>query len=214
MYLPPLFEESRLEVLHRLIRSHALGTFVLSHGGELVANHMPFLVDTRGGPYGTLRSHVARCNPLWQCLSDSVEALAIFHGPDAYVTPSWYPSRQADGKVVPTWNYAVVHAYGRVRAIDDPDWLLDHVTQLAGDQEAGRPQSWRPSQAPQDFIEQMLARIVGLEMPISRIQGKWKVSQNRKGEDRLGVVAGLESSGTDACRAMAALVKERLNPTS
>jgi len=212
MYLPQIFEESRLTVLHRLIRSHALGTFVVLHGTQLVANHLPFLLESGEGSYGTLRAHVARSNPLWRCLDAPVDALAVFQGPESYITPSWYPSKRADGKVVPTWNYAVVHAYGRPRAIEDPRWLLDHVTRLTDQQESQRPQPWRPADAPPDFIEQMITHIVGLEMPISRIEGKWKVSQNRKLADRLGVAAGLESSGTEVSSAVADLVMERVTP--
>ncbi|MGB6451592.1 MAG: FMN-binding negative transcriptional regulator [Steroidobacteraceae bacterium] len=209
MYLPQQFEETRLDVLHQLIRSHAFGTFVIPGDAELVANHMPFLVSPGGGPAGTLHAHVARSNPVWKQLGKPVEALVVFQGPESYITPSWYPSKHADGKAVPTWNYAVVHAYGHPRSIEDPAWLLEHVTQLTAQHESGQALPWQVSDAPQDYRDQMIARIVGIEIPISRIQGKWKVSQNRQLADRLGVAAGLQSRATEQSLAMAELVLQR-----
>lgn len=214
MYLPQQFEETRPDVLHRLVRSHPLGTFVISGDAELVANHMPFLIDSRGGVCGTLRAHVARSNPVWKQFGKPVEALVVFQGPESYITPSWYPSKHADGKAVPTWNYAVVHVYGHPRAIDDPAWLLEHVTQLTAEHESGQALPWQVSDAPKDYTAQMISRIVGIEMPISRIQGKWKVSQNRQTSDRLGVVAGLESRDTEQSHAMAELVLQRARSSS
>jgi transcriptional regulator len=209
MYSPQQFEETRLEVLHDLVRAHPLGTLVVLAGTELSADHIPFLIHAAGGETGTLRGHVARTNPLWKRFGGSVEALVVFQGPESYITPSWYPSKHADGKAVPTWNYAVVHAYGQPRAIDDAAWLLDHVTQLTAIHEAGQALPWQVTDAPSDFTEHMISRIVGIEIPISRLQGKWKVSQNRKNADRLGVAAGLESQDTERSRAMARLVMER-----
>ncbi len=209
MYLPSQFEETRLDVLHQLVRSHPFGTFVILGDAELVANHMPFLLDSRQGPCGTLRAHVARSNPVWKQFGKPVEAMVIFQGPNSYITPSWYSSKHADGKVVPTWNYAVVHAYGQPRAIEDPAWLLEHVTQLTAQHEAGQALPWKVSDAPQDYRDQMISRIVGIEMPLSKLQGKWKVSQNRPLADRMGVVAGLEARATEQSRAMAELVMQR-----
>jgi len=209
VYSPQPFAEPRLDVLHDLIRSHPLGTFVVIQDGELCANHMPFLIDPGGGELGTLRAHVARSNPVWRELGGTAGALAIFQGPQSYITPSWYPSKHADGKAVPTWNYAVAHAYGAPRAIEDRAWLLEHVTQLTRVQEAHQALPWRVSDAPQAYLEHMIGQIVGLEMPIAKLQGKWKVSQNRNRADRLGVAAGLEAQATDRSRAMAALVMER-----
>jgi len=209
MYAPRQFAETRLTVLHDLIRAHPFGTFVLAAGNELIANHIPFMVHPTEGDKGTLRGHVSRANPVWKDVAGAGKALAIFQGPQCYITPSWYPSKQADGKVVPTWNYAVVHAYGKARAVADRGWLLEHVTQLTATQEAGRAQPWRVSDAPVDYIEQMLGGIVGVEIPIARLEGKWKVNQNRGPADRLGVVAGLEAQGTERSRAMAALVSDR-----
>lgn len=212
MYLPRQFEESRPDALHELIRSHPFSTFVIHTEAGLVANHIPFLLDPQAGPHGTLRGHVARANPVWKQLAQAAQALVIFQGPDAYITPSWYPSKQADGKVVPTWNYAVVHAHGSARAVEDSNWLLQLVTQLTATHEASRAQPWKVSDAPADYTALMLRQIVGIEIPISKLQGKWKVSQNRKMEDRLGVAAGLASNDTEKSRAMAELVKQRAQP--
>jgi transcriptional regulator len=156
-----------------------------------------------------LCGHVARANPVWQHLGGAVEALVVFQGPESYITPSWYPSKHADGRAVPTWNYAVVHAYGQPRAIEDSAWLLEHVTQLTAIHEAGQALPWQVTDAPQDFTDQMIRRIVGIEITISRLQGKWKVSQNRKSADRLGVAAGLESQASERSIEMAKLVMER-----
>ncbi len=210
MYLPQQFVETRPDVLHDLIRTHPLGALVVLAGAELCANHIPFLLRTEGGGGGRLHGHVARANPVWKRLGGAIEALVIFHGPQAYISPAWYPSAAADGRVVPTWNYAVVHAFGTPRAIEDPAWLLEHVTQLAGTQEAGRDRPWRVADAPKDYLQQMIGGIVGVEIPIARLEGKWKVSQNRNRSDQLGVVAGLQDRGTDEARAIAELVMQRI----
>ena len=209
MYQPKHFEESRIEVLRRLIEIHPLGTLVAQTPKGLDANHLPFLHDPAPAPFGTLRAHVARANPVWQEFSKEAEVLAIFQGPQAYVTPSWYWTKQQNGKVVPTYNYMVVHAYGRMRAIEDPEWLRRLVTNLTEKFEIKRPVPWKPMDAPADFIEAQLRAIVGIEIPVARIHGKWKLSQNRLPVDRAGVVRGLgESEGAEA-RAMAQLMKER-----
>ena len=203
MYIPKHFEETDRSVLHALIRAQPLGTWVTQVDGELSAEHIPFLVDATRGEHGTLVAHVARANPAWQAFSKSVDSLVVFQGPQAYITPSWYPSKHATGKAVPTWNYAVVHAHGRPRAIEDREWLLRFVRQLTDVHEAGHALPWKVDDAPADFIDQMLGSIVGIEIPIARLAGKWKVSQNRPKADRMGVVAGLTGRGDDE---MASLV--------
>ncbi|HEX6999918.1 MAG TPA: FMN-binding negative transcriptional regulator [Gammaproteobacteria bacterium] len=210
MYVPKQFEESRLEVLHALIKAHPLAVFVIFDGTELVVNHIPFFIDERAGPSGTLRGHVARANPVWRKLSSTVQAAAIFQGPQSYITPSWYPSKHAHGKAVPTWNYAVVHAFGYARSVEDRDWLLAHVTELTDQQEARRALPWRVSDAPSDYIDAQLGKIVGIELPIETLTGKWKVSQNRAVSDRLGVAAGLRSRDDEDARAMADLVMQHV----
>jgi transcriptional regulator len=189
------------------VRAHPLGALVTLGAGGLEANHLPFEIDPDPAPFGTLRGHVARANPVWRELSRGADALAIFQGPATYVSPSWYPSKQEGGKVVPTWNYAVVHAYGPLRAIDDAAWLRAFVERLTDRHESGRTAPWQVSDAPADYVDKMVTAIVGIELPVARLVGKWKVSQNRPAPDRAGVVAGLEQDGGDAARAMAALVR-------
>ncbi len=209
MYQVAAFREERIDVMHALIRAHPLAVLVTGAGGILEANHLPLLIDPLPSPQGTLRGHVARANPLWrQVQKAEAEALAVFQGPQVYVTPSWYPEKRASGKVVPTWNYAVVHARGPLIIHDDRDWLRDLVSRLTDQQEAGRAQPWGIADAPADYIERMLGAIVGIEIPISRIEGKWKVSQNRADADRAGVVDGLAQSADPQAQAMAALVSE------
>lgn len=203
MYLPTHFEEARPEVLHALLRAHPLATWVVKHGDDLVVNHIPFLLDSGRGPHGTLVGHVARANPIWRQLGASV---VVFQGPQAYVSPNWYPSKRAHGKVVPTWNYAVVHAHGQPRAIESRDEVLAIVTRLTQTHEAASAVPWAVSDAPADYIDQMLKAIVGIEMPIERLVGKWKATQNRSLPDRLGTIAGLQQRGDEHGLGMAALV--------
>jgi len=206
MYVPKHFEETDIAVLHALIRSHALGTWVTS---ALEVNHIPFRIDPSRGVCGTLVAHVARANPVWRALSAQAESVVIFQGAQAYITPSWYPAKQAHGKVVPTWNYAVVHAHGIASAIEDRDWLLEHVTGLSEEHESARAMPWKVSDAPADYIDSLLRSIVGIEMPVSRLVGKWKVSQNRSAEDRNGVLSGLLERGDSASLEMAGLVDRK-----
>jgi transcriptional regulator len=210
VYLPQQFEETDISVLHALIRANPLGAWVTLAGDGLVANHLPFLLDPADGAHGTLRGHVARPNLVWQALSGNAPAVVMFQGAAAYITPSWYPAKQEHGKVVPTWNYAVVHAHGRPRAVQDRDWLLRHVSALTAQQEAGQARPWQVTDAPPDYIERMLGGIVGIEIPLERLEGKWKVSQNRAEADRRGVVEGLLARGDEASRTMSGLVSATL----
>jgi transcriptional regulator len=206
MHQIAVFREERIDVMHALIRAHPLATLVTCAGGTLEANHLPLLIDPSPAPHGTLRGHVARANPLWRQPHAGGEALAIFQGPQTYVTPSWYPSKRETGRVVPTWNYAVVHAYGPLIVRDDRDWLRDLVSRLTDQQEGGLPQPWGIGDAPAEYIERMLAAIVGIELPIAGLEGKWKVSQNRLDADRAGVIDGLAGRGDPQAQAMADLV--------
>jgi transcriptional regulator len=209
MYQIAAFREARIDVMHALIRAHPLATLVTCAGGTLEANHLPLLIDPSPAPHGTLRGHVARANPLWRQPHAGGEALAIFQGPQTYVTPSWYPSKRETGRVVPTWNYAVVHVYGPLIVRDDRDWLRDLVSRLTDQQEGGLPQPWGIGDAPAEYIERMLAAIVGIELPIARLEGKWKVSQNRLDADRAGVIDGLAGRGDPQAQAMADLVSRK-----
>ena len=211
MYIPEPFEERDATVLHALVRSHPLGTWVTEVGEQLVVNHIPFILDSTRGPLGTLLGHVARANTVWKGLPGQVESVVVFHGPQAYITPSWYLTKQEHGKVVPTWNYAVVHAHGMPRVIDEPEWLRQHVVELTGLHEAGRETPWRVSDAPSNYIDTLLRAIVGIEIPIANLIGKWKTSQNRSVPDRLGVIAGLSERTDTESQQMARLVRERTN---
>jgi transcriptional regulator len=206
VYNPPHFEESRPEVLRQLIATHPLGALVTLTSTGLDANHIPFEFADEG-PFGTLRGHVARANPVWKDFVGGTDALVIFQGPQSYITPTWYvASKPETGKVVPTYNYCVVHAHGPLRAIDDPLWLRAMVTRLTQRFEGTRPAPWLVSDAPEDFLAKQLAAIVGIEIPIARLVGKWKVSQNRPEADRAGVARGLEAEGDASSAAMAQLV--------
>ena len=208
MYRPKHFEESRIDVMHALAREHPLATLVTLGATGLNANHIPLEVEPEPTPLGTLRGHVARANPVWQDLAAGVEALAIFQGPSIYVSPAWYPSKRETGKVVPTYNYAVVHAYGPVHIVEDAAWLRSLVERLTNRFEAGRAEPWQVSDAPAGFIDTQLRAIVGIEIPISRLHGKWKLSQNRSAMDHAGVVAALSASADPAATAVARLMVE------
>lgn len=207
MYQVGAFREERIDVMHALMRSHRLATLVTVQDGVPEANHLPLLIDPEPSPNGTLRGHVARANPVWRQAAGR-EVLVIFQGPQAYVTPSWYPSKRETGQVVPTWNYAVVHACGPLIVHDDREWLRALVTRLTEQQEAALPQPWRVDDAPADYLERMLGAIVGIEIPVSRLVGKWKVSQNRSDADRIGVAEGLGQLDDAQAQAMADLVAQ------
>lgn len=200
------FEETRIDVLHALIRAHPLAAFITNLGSRVAVDHLPLLVVAHE-ERGILRGHIPRTNPLARAFAERAEAVAVFQGPDSYITPSWYPSKQAHGRAVPTWNYAVVHARGHPRIVDDAGWVLEHLTALTEEHEARQASPWKVGDAPEDYRDAMIERLVGLEMPIDSIVGRWKVSQNRPLGDRLGVAAGLESRGDDAALAMAGLVR-------
>jgi len=197
MYMPKHFEELRVDVLHALIRQYPFATLVTQAPEGLAADHIPFLVDPDPAPFGTLRAHVARNNPAWRILASNPEALVIFQGTHGYISPSYYPSKQEHGRVVPTWNYFAVHASGPVRVIEDAAWLRRLVGELTQRHEAGRDPTWQVTDAPEEFVQSMLAAIVGLEMPIARLAGKRKASQNRNEADRWGVIEGLRREGRD-----------------
>jgi transcriptional regulator len=208
MYQPPHFREGRLEVQHRLIADHPLGLLISAGPGGLEANHVPFLVDPAGSPLGTLRAHLARANPQAAELAAAAECLVVFQGPQTYISPSLYPTKKETGKVVPTWNYITVQARGRAHVIDDADWLRRQIGDLTRHNEAARATPWQVSDAPEEFVAGQIKGIIGIEIPIVQIDGKWKVSQNRPAVDQAGVVAGLRGAGGNAA-IMASAVFER-----
>jgi len=206
MYTPKHFEEPRIEVMHELMRARPLATLVTLTSGGLEANHIPMhLVDTPA-PFGTLRGHVARANPLWRDFAKDIGVLAIFHGPDSYITPSWYATKKETGKVVPTWNYAVVHAYGTLRVIDDAVWVRSQLEALTAHNEAGFPHPWAVGDAPRDYTDKLIESIVGFEIVITRLTGKWKVSQNQPAQNQESVIEGLINSDLPDAAGMAKLV--------
>ncbi len=208
MYQPPHFREDRLDVQHRLILTHPLGLLISAGPGGLQANHVPFLIDAAASERGTLRVHLARANPQIAELANVTECLVVFQGPQQYISPSLYPTKQETGKVVPTWNYITVHAWGRPQVMDDAGWLRKQIDDLTRHTDAPRAAPWHVSDAPEAFVNAQVKGIVGVEIPIARIEGKWKVSQNRPAIDQAGVVAGLQSEGGDAA-IMASAVLER-----
>jgi transcriptional regulator len=209
MYQPPHHREDRLDVLHALIRSHPLGMLIsVGPDGEPEANVVPMLLDETRGDKGVLKCHIARANAQWKMLSASPRALVVFQGPQSYITPSWYQTKRDTGKVVPTWNYAMVQVRGRASVHEDREWLGQQIRQLTRSQEGMRNAPWAVDDAPEAYVEAQLKGIVGIEIEITAIEGKWKVSQNRPVEDRAGVVRGLETeNATPDAPAMARLVK-------
>ncbi len=205
MYLPKHFEEARIDVLHALIRARPLATLVTMSATGITANHLPLHLSPGQGELGCLQGHVARSNPVWQDFVPAVEALAIFHGPEGYISPSWYPTKQQHGKVVPTWNYAVVHVTGVLRVIDDPAWLRKQLEAITTQSEAVLPHPWAVADAPPEYVERLAAGIVGIELAITKISGKWKMSQNQPTENQAGVIAALGQRGDTE---LAALVEK------
>jgi len=208
MYQPPAFREDRIDVQHALIRAHPQGLLITAGPAGLLANLFPFLLDAAGAEKGTLRLHMARANPQWRDLEQVDECLVVFQGPQGYVTPSWYATKRESGKVVPTWNYATVHAWGRPRVMNDDRWLRRQLDDLTASRERLREAPWKVDDAPEDFVAMQMRAIVGIEIPISRIEGKWKMSQNRPEADRQGVIEGFRATG-EAGAEIAALVAER-----
>jgi transcriptional regulator len=217
MYQPDHFRVDDLPQLHALMRARPFATLVSSGALGLYATHLPTVLRDdapqeapNATPHGVIECHLSRANPHWKDLAAGNEALMIFQGPEAYVTPNWYPSKAEHGEVVPTWNYAVVHAYGRPEVMQEADWLRRHVGELSAQQEASEARPWAVSDAPDRYVEVMLRGIVGFRFAITRLEGKWKMSQNREMNDRAGVVSGLGRRGEGADREVADLVSRHL----
>lgn len=197
MYIPPHFAVSEPEVLHRIIREHPFGTLVTHTDAGLDADHIPFEFDPTAGPLGTLTAHVARANTLWQRCPTGTPVMVIFRGAQAFISPNWYPSKHESHRQVPTWNYEVVHAHGTIAVHDDERFVRGLVARLTRRHEAAEPRPWKMSDSAPDFIDAMLRNIVGIEIPITSLVGKSKLSQNKEERDRLGAAAALESRGHD-----------------
>jgi len=209
MYLPDQFRVEDVPQMHALMRARPFAALVSAGSAGLYASHLPTVLQD-DGPYGVIECHLARANPHFRDLAEGNEALMIFQGPDGYITPNWYPSKAEDGKVVPTWNYAVVHATGRPEVVNEKAWLLRHVSELTDQQERTEARPWALSDAPDRYVDVMLRGIVGFRFAITRLEGKWKMSQNRELKDQEGVVRGLQGRATADDIEMADLVARRL----
>jgi len=212
MYNPSPFAENRADVLHAFIRQYPLATIVSCGASGPEATHVPVVLHADVGPNGVLRCHFARANSHWEAIRSLPSVLVILQGPDHYITPDWYPSKREHGKVVPTWNYVAVHVRGNARIVEGPNELEEHLRTLTHQHESTRQTPWSIDDAPEGYIEALSRGIVGIEIDIVQVQGKWKVSQNRPETDRSGVVAGLEAIGTPSSLTMAQLVDERRAP--
>jgi transcriptional regulator len=198
MYLPQHFAETRTEELHRILRENPLGMLVTHSGTGLDADHIPFELDAARGALGTLLAHVARANPLWTGFPDGTDVMVVFRGAQGYISPNWYPSKHETHRQVPTWNYEVVHAHGRLRIVDDEKFLRGLVGRLTRHHEAGEPKPWKMGDAPRDYMEQMMRAIVGIEVEVLRFEGKRKLGQNREARDFQGAVTTLQDRGNQA----------------
>jgi transcriptional regulator len=207
MYTPLHFQETREDVLHAFIRAHPLGTLITGGPDGPQASHLPVFLDAQAG---RLRCHMARANPQWRAIASGGRALVIFTGPEHYVTPSWYPEKRKHGRVVPTWNYTAVHVTGTASLFEDSPSLLRHLNELTDFNEAGLEQRWSVADAPAEFIEGMTRAIVGVEIAIERMEGKWKISQNRSAGDQQGVINGLDRLESPAGQEMAGLIRKRI----
>src|SRR6187455_2626264 len=209
MYIPPSFAEHDVEVMHSFIEAHPLAALVTASPSGLFATHLPLMLDRERGTHGTLQGHIARANPHHELAGEGAEALVLFTGADSYVTPSLYASKAKHGKVVPTWNYVAVHAHGALRFVREADALRRHLERLTARHEAGRPQPWSIDDTPDGYVDKLLGAIVGVEIEITRLDGKWKMSQNRPAEDIDGVIEGLGASDDARQREVADIVRQR-----
>ena len=203
MYLPSAFRQDDLAELHAQMQASPFALLTSAGAAGVQASHLPLLLAPDEGEFGTLYGHFARANPHWRDLQDGAEALAVFSGPDAYISPGWYPAKAEHGKVVPTWNYIAVHARGPVELIEEPERLLQIVSRLSDQHESGRERPWAVSDAPREYLDSMLRAIVGFALPIRRLEGKWKLGQNRSAADQAGVRDGLAASTSPGDRELA-----------
>jgi transcriptional regulator len=211
MYVPAHFEVTDIAILRDMIVKYPLGTWIVSNSDELVINHIPFLFEPNRGTHGALIGHVARANPVWKDLSADTSSAVVFQAEQGYISPSWYPTKKSDPRAVPTWNYSVVHVHGVARAIEDKPALLSIVSELTHQHELHRDHPWSVSDAPPDYIDKLLGAIVGIEIAIDSIQGKFKLSQNRSADDRQGVITGLHRTNNPASLVLAERMQQENN---
>jgi transcriptional regulator len=203
VYIPPVNREHDRATLFALIQAYPFATWACQTQDSIEINHIPFHLRRNEGKNGVLVGHVARANPIWKHCDGKLDSTIVFHGEHAYITPSWYPSKQNDPRVVPTWNYVVVHAQGKAKAIEDGEWLLQHLNELTIQQEKSFDKAWEVSDAPHTFIEKLSKAIVGIEIPIDALEGKWKLGQNRSESDQIGLIKGLRSQGSEQAISLA-----------
>lgn len=208
MFVKELYGETRREALHALMLKYPFGSLVTTRSTGIEIDHFPFGLYSDVGAHGTLRCHVDRGNPVWQALRENDQVLVTFQSPSSYISPNWMPGRPRHRKTAPSWNYAAVHAYGTARVVEDPEWLRSQLRDFSNRQEAGRPEPWSIDEPPEEFTSQLLNYIVGVEITIDRLVGKWFMSQHRSTSDRAGVVAGLRAEKTDAASTIAAMIEE------
>ena len=211
MLQPPVFREDRIEIMHDMMHKNPFASLISMQEGDIVADHIPLVIHPELSAKGNLRGHITLGNPIVKNLDDTTEVLVMFRGPHHYITPSWYPSKKEHDKVVPTWNYIMVHARGKVKLHKDADWILAHLTELTRRNEKGRDEPWEVSDAPSDFIKRQLRAIVGIEIEISSLQGIWKTSQNKTLEDNKGVCEGLKKESSTEARVMVTCVEKTRN---
>ncbi len=211
MYVPEAFKETRLEVLHAFMRANPFATLVVCAGAVPVAIHLPILLHSELGPHGILHAHAARANHDVPISPSGIPALFVFQGPNAYISPSWFPSKLLHGRVVPSWNYIAIHAAGLLKTHHEPDWLLSHLEQLSHSQENQREHPWALSDAPKEYIDALAGNVVGIEFEITRLTGKWKLSQNRPVGDQAGVIEGLKTENEAGAQAIALLMQQHLD---
>ena len=208
MYFPSYFDESRLPVLQEFMQRHPFAAVVANIPTGIEANHVPLILDPARGKFGTLRGHIARANPMWRQAAAGTEMLAIFQGSSHYISPNWYPSKKEDARVVPTWNYVVVHTRGSIEWFSDPAWLRGLLEVTTNLHERAYQNPWKISDAPDEYLQGMLGAIVGFEIPIDAVSGKWKLSQNRSAADRAGVVSALGGHAEASAQEMATLISQ------
>jgi transcriptional regulator len=211
MHRPDHFRIEDVQEMHALMRARPFAALVSAGASGLYGTHLPTVLKDEGS-YGTIECHLARANPHWKDLAEGGEAMMIFQGPEGYITPNWYATKAQTGKAVPTWNYAVVHAYGRPAIMKEKEWLLRHVSELSDQQERREPQPWAVSDAPESYIDVMLRGIIGFRFEITRLEGKWKMSQNRDMQDRVGVIDGLKARASGDDLEIAEAVARNMTP--
>jgi len=211
MFMPDHFRVEDNAEMHALMRAHPFAALVSMTPSGLYGTHLPTVLKNEG-PFGTIECHLARANPHWKDLAKGEEAMMIFQGAEGYITPNWYATKAQTGKAVPTWNYAIVHAYGRPATMNDKDWLKRHVTELSDQQERTETHPWKVSDAPESYVDVMLRGIVGFRFEITRLEGKWKMSQNREPQDRLGVIDGLKARASGNDLEVAGTVAAKMTP--